>query len=72
MEVDKMIDVVEGTLELLRRNLDMEAERHYDNVIYQAQPGVTKTEQYANMYAKEELEVISNLEKMLRTLDEVF
>jgi len=72
MEVDEMIETVERTLQLLRRNLDLEAERHYDIIIYAKQGSLTKTEQYATVYATEELEVIDKLETMLNTLDEVF
>jgi|TARA_R110000851_G_scaffold132447_1_gene266885 hypothetical protein len=69
MEVDEMIKTVEETIELLRRNLYHDADRHYDNVIYQPKAGVDKIDQYANTHAKEELRIIAKLEEMLQTLD---
>jgi hypothetical protein len=72
MEVDEMIVVTESAIELLRQKLYMEAERHYDNFIYHPQRGVDKIDQYANMYAKEDLKVIAKLEEMLELLESVF
>jgi hypothetical protein len=68
MEVEEMIETVEETLALLRSKLYLEADRHYDYVIYQPQIGVDMTEQYANRYAKEDLKVIAKLEEMLQAL----
>jgi hypothetical protein len=68
MEVEEMSETVEETLALLRSKLYLEADRHYDNVIYQPQIGVDMTEQYANRYAKEDLKVIAKLEEMLQAL----
>jgi hypothetical protein len=72
MEVDEMIVVTESAIELLRSKLYLEADRHYDYVIYKPQIGVDMTEQYANTYAKEDLKVIAKLEEMLEILELVF
>jgi hypothetical protein len=71
MEVDEMIGTIESTLEKLRRNLDVDAERHYDHFIYRPKIGITQTEQYASAWATEELKIIAKLEEMLQTLEEV-
>jgi hypothetical protein len=68
MELDEKIETVENALQLLRGNLYREADRHYDYVIYEPQIGVDKTDQYANMYAQEDLKVIGKLEEMLNSL----
>jgi hypothetical protein len=72
MEVEEMSVVTRDTIALLRSKLCLEAERHYDYVIYQPQIGVDMTEQYANRYAEEDLKVIAKLEEMLEILELVF
>jgi hypothetical protein len=72
MEVEEMSVVTRDAIELLRSKLCLEAERHYDYVIYQPQIGVDKVDQYANTHAKEDLKVIAKLEEMLEILELVF
>jgi hypothetical protein len=71
MEVDEMIEVVSDTIDLLNYKLDIEADQHYANVIYQPVTGMTMTEPYASKYANEDLELIERLHGMLQSLDVV-